>query len=252
MFNFKNFTRTSATALIALSMLSTVPMLASANNGVGLNLGLETSAHTNSGLHLGKIFHANAKANVNNDNDNANNKTDASLKAQFGADVKAAADTFKQAVKDANQTFKTTKASAQATFKASVNTATDQAGKIAALKTYLNSAMVAMQVKSASMTTAFQAFINAKFNQAPTANAQSVTVAKNSSVAITLAGSDPENSLLAYTIVNTTAHGTLSGTAPNLTYTPAANFTGTDSFTFKVNDGNLFSTLATVTITVNP
>ena len=33
------------------------------------------------------------------------------------------------------------------------------------------------------------------------------------------------------------AHGTLSGTAPALTYTPAPNFNGTDSFTFKANDG---------------
>ena len=32
-------------------------------------------------------------------------------------------------------------------------------------------------------------------------------------------------------------HGTLSGTAPNLTYTPDANYHGSDSFLFKANDG---------------
>lgn len=46
--------------------------------------------------------------------------------------------------------------------------------------------------------------------------------------------------------------GTLSGTAPSLTYTPAANYNGTDSFTFKVNDGTVDSNVATVTITVTP
>ena len=79
-----------------------------------------------------------------------------------------------------------------------------------------------------------------------------VTVAHNSSTAITLTGSDPENSPLAYAVVTSTTHGTLSGTAPSLTYTPSANFTGTDNFTFKVNDGVLHSTLATVSITVTP
>ena len=42
----------------------------------------------------------------------------------------------------------------------------------------------------------------------------------------------------------------LSGTAPALTYTPAANYNGPDSFTFKANDGTLDSNVATVTITV--
>jgi hypothetical protein len=34
-------------------------------------------------------------------------------------------------------------------------------------------------------------------------------------------------------------------------YTPAANFNGSDSFTYKANDGSLDSNVATVTITVN-
>jgi Bacterial Ig domain len=35
-------------------------------------------------------------------------------------------------------------------------------------------------------------------------------------------------------------------------YTPAADFNGTDSFTYRTNDGSLTSNTATVTITVNP
>src|SRR5207302_1799503 len=47
------------------------------------------------------------------------------------------------------------------------------------------------------------------------------------------------------------AHGSLSGTAPNLTYTPNAGFVGTDSFTFTVTDSyGLASSPATVKITV--
>ena len=45
-------------------------------------------------------------------------------------------------------------------------------------------------------------------------------------------------------------HGTLSGTAPPLTYTPAADYFGPDSFTFTVFDGQATSVPATVTITV--
>ncbi len=35
------------------------------------------------------------------------------------------------------------------------------------------------------------------------------------------------------------------------TYTPNLNFNGTDSFTFKVNDGEEDSNIAAITITVN-
>jgi hypothetical protein len=44
----------------------------------------------------------------------------------------------------------------------------------------------------------------------------------------------------------------LTGTPPNTTYTPAAHYFGSDSFTFKVNDGTADSSAATVSITVVP
>src|SRR2546429_9258965 len=43
---------------------------------------------------------------------------------------------------------------------------------------------------------------------------------------------------------------TLSGSTPNVIYTPAANYSGPDSFTFKANDGTADSNIATVTISV--
>lgn len=88
--------------------------------------------------------------------------------------------------------------------------------------------------------------------QAPTANARSVTATFNTATAVTLTGSDPNTPArtLAYNVNTAPAHGTLSGTAPNLTYTPAANYIGTDSFTFTVSNGLATSSAATVTITV--
>ena len=86
----------------------------------------------------------------------------------------------------------------------------------------------------------------------PTANGQSVSVAFNTATAVKLTGSDPDSPPLAltYAVATNPADGTLSGTAPNLTYTPNAGFQGSDSFTFKVNNGINPSTAATVTLNV--
>ncbi len=88
-------------------------------------------------------------------------------------------------------------------------------------------------------------------NQPPTATAQSITVIEDTPKAITLTGTDPENSPLTFTIATNPTHGSLSGTGANRTYTPQANYTGTDSFTFTVNDGSLTSASATVSMTIN-
>ena len=89
-----------------------------------------------------------------------------------------------------------------------------------------------------------------KGNAAPTANNGSVATVEGKAVAITLSGSDPDGDELTYAVVTNPAHGTLSGTAPKLTYTPAAGYAGTDSFTFKANDGVLESNIATISMTV--
>ncbi len=88
-------------------------------------------------------------------------------------------------------------------------------------------------------------------NQAPTANGQSVSTNEDTAKAITLTGSDPENSPLSFEITAQPAHGDLSGTLPNVTYTPDPDFHGSDSFNFRVNDGALFSGVATINVTVN-
>src|SRR5205814_8225682 len=47
---------------------------------------------------------------------------------------------------------------------------------------------------------------------------------------------DPSNANLTYTVVGSPTHGTLTGSGGSRTYTPDANYNGTDSFTYKVTD----------------
>lgn len=89
-------------------------------------------------------------------------------------------------------------------------------------------------------------------NNPPVANNQSVITNEDTPLAITLTATDPDGDPLTYSIVTNPANGVLSGTAPTVTYTPNLNFYGSDSFTFKANDGKVDSNSATVSITVNP
>ncbi len=88
-------------------------------------------------------------------------------------------------------------------------------------------------------------------NDAPVADNQSVSTNEDTDKGITLTATDAENDPLTFSVVDTPTHGTLSGTGANLTYHPAANYNGSDSFTYKANDGSADSNVATVSITVN-
>nr|MDP0502520.1 Ig-like domain-containing protein [Verrucomicrobiota bacterium JB025] len=87
-------------------------------------------------------------------------------------------------------------------------------------------------------------------NSAPTAYGSSKITTVGTSVAVTLSASDAEGDALDYVVTGNPAHGTLSGEAPFLTYTPAVGYSGSDSFSFKANDGQADSNVATVAITV--
>jgi Ca2+-binding RTX toxin-like protein len=91
-------------------------------------------------------------------------------------------------------------------------------------------------------------------NHPPTANAQSVTTAEDTAKPITLTASDPDTGdTLTYGVASNPSHGTLSGTGANLTYTPSANYNGSDSFTFTAIDNHgATSAAATVSLTITP
>lgn len=76
-----------------------------------------------------------------------------------------------------------------------------------------------------------------------------VVVANAGAKSITLAGASPRTAVT-YLNVTAPAHGTLSGTAPNVTYTPNPGYTGPDAFTFQVADDLTTSEAATVSIIV--
>jgi VCBS repeat-containing protein len=65
--------------------------------------------------------------------------------------------------------------------------------------------------------------------------------------------SDVEGDSLNASIASTPSHGTLSLSSDgSFSYSPSANFNGTDSFTYRAGDGIDNSNVATVTIIVNP
>src|SRR5205823_6481822 len=64
---------------------------------------------------------------------------------------------------------------------------------------------------------------------------------------------DADGDALTAAVVNGPSHGTLTLNANgSFTYTPSANYNGADSFTYKASDGQAFSNVATVSITVTP
>jgi hypothetical protein len=93
-------------------------------------------------------------------------------------------------------------------------------------------------------------------NTPPKAIDQSNTTNMNTPVNIILKASDPEiNDNLTAAIVSPPSSGKLSDINQNtgiITYTPNPGFTGTDEFTFKVNDGKVDSnSVGTVSVIIN-
>jgi hypothetical protein len=93
--------------------------------------------------------------------------------------------------------------------------------------------------------------VSVVLNSAPTANDGSATTDEDTSAGITLTGGDIDGDSLTYSVVANPTNGTVSCTAASCTYTPNADYNGSDSFTFKTNDGALDSNVATISITVN-
>ncbi len=89
-------------------------------------------------------------------------------------------------------------------------------------------------------------------NIAPTAASFAVDSTGPDPVACTLSATDPDIPVqsLSFSVITPPSNGTLTGSAPNLFYTPNANFSGTDTFTYVAQDGVASSNLATVTLNI--
>ena len=87
-------------------------------------------------------------------------------------------------------------------------------------------------------------------NDPPVADDQTRNGIGTDALTLTLTASDVENDPLTFEIVDAPLYGTLSGEAPALVYTPNADLTFVDSFTFIANDGTDDSNLATVTLNI--
>ncbi len=87
-------------------------------------------------------------------------------------------------------------------------------------------------------------------NDPPVASGANVTTSRTIPVAITLSASDIDGEPLNYTVLTGPAHGALTGTAPNLTYTPTGLYTGPDTLTFKATDAAGLTSSNTMHITV--
>lgn len=91
-------------------------------------------------------------------------------------------------------------------------------------------------------------------NDAPVAQAQTLSVAEEGTLDITLEASDADGDTLTYAIASQPQNGTLNSlNAANgtLSYTPNTDFEGSDSFSFTANDGALSSRPATIIINVS-
>ncbi|MEM7478096.1 MAG: Ig-like domain-containing protein [Planctomycetota bacterium] len=91
-------------------------------------------------------------------------------------------------------------------------------------------------------------------NQSPNADNDSATVNEDESVAIAVLNndSDPDGDSLSVDSFSQGSNGSVSNSGGILTYTPDANFNGSDSFTYMVGDGNGGTDTASVNVTVTP
>ena len=88
-------------------------------------------------------------------------------------------------------------------------------------------------------------------NDAPLVAAQAVATAESQPIGFTLTATDVDSTALTFSVATQPAHGTLTGTPPDLTYMPDQFYFGTDTFTYTASDGIDPSAPATVTLAIS-
>src|SRR5205823_239662 len=83
------------------------------------------------------------------------------------------------------------------------------------------------------------------------ATAEDTALTVNTAAGLLTHASDIDGDLLSAVLVSGPSHGTLTlNSNGSFTYTPSANYNGSDSFVYQVNDGTADSNLATVSLTI--
>jgi uncharacterized repeat protein (TIGR01451 family) len=93
------------------------------------------------------------------------------------------------------------------------------------------------------------------FNRTPLAANASPVVWFEHPTWLDLPGSDPDADPLTFELLDPPAHGTLADLDPatgRVRYTPAAGYSGPDSFTYRVSDGYALSAVGTISLEVQP
>lgn len=76
-----------------------------------------------------------------------------------------------------------------------------------------------------------------RLNAVPIVDSALYSMNKDGSLNFTLTGNDADSAEITFAITVNPEHGQLTGTLPNLVYTPAGGFSGSDEFYFQASDG---------------
>jgi hypothetical protein len=103
---------------------------------------------------------------------------------------------------------------------------------------------------STTATATVEIETNSAENRDPTAD--NITLETDQGVAIenTFDATDPDGDTLSYSIITPPSNGEVTTSGDSFEYTPSAEYAGTDSFEYRVTDGNGGQNSATVTIEI--
>ena len=108
-----------------------------------------------------------------------------------------------------------------------------------------------MYIVSGNIIYSFDSTPPPVLNRPPVARAQNVNLWENTPTNITLSGSDADGDVLNYTVTVEPTRGFLSGTPPDLTYTPTNLAVGLDYFVFEVDDGMATSAPVVINLAID-
>ncbi|MFZ6026726.1 MAG: cadherin domain-containing protein [Chloroflexota bacterium] len=92
-------------------------------------------------------------------------------------------------------------------------------------------------------------YVAGSLEATPLAFDQALATLEDTALPLTLTAYDPDGDALALSVTVGPLHGSLSGTSPNLTYTPNADYNGPDSFTFQACDAACDMAQVTIAVT---